>query len=182
MSSNHAKSFEKVGDFINPGNIKAMGYPDMDKRNLTYYGDVQEFYPRLMSARRTFGLSPTVKYDKTAMGDFLNKGYDNIAHDMKLLMKDGVMNPEARNNPDLIYKEPGQMEHLIEFYKQLGYPTPSAGFTQGASEEEIKKQKEAAAEKFRMSNEILAMQKKGNATSAEYPPLVSRYGGYRTRR
>lgn len=178
MSKNHAKSFGEVGNFINPGNIKMMGYQNMDKRNLGYLGDVQEFYPRLMSARRTFGLSPIAKYDNKAMGEFLDKGYENIAHDMKILVKDGVMNPEARNNPDLIYKEPGQMEHLIEFYKELGYPTPSSEFSQQKSQKEIDAQKAAAAEKFRMSNEILAMEDSADDNSGL--PRPARYGGYQT--
>jgi hypothetical protein len=192
MSPNHAKSFGKVSagedikglgnTGINQKNIKAMGYPDiMDKTSLKYFGDVQEFYPRLMSARRTFGINPTLKYTDTQMAEYLDKGFENLKHDYGIRYKNGYIKPDD-NNPDLIYKEAGQMDHLMEFYKQLGYPTPAAGFTKGASEDEIKLQKEAAAKKFRMSNEILAMQKKGDASSVEYPPLVSRYGGYRTRR
>lgn len=154
MSENHAKSFKRAGDYINAGAIGEMGYQGM-AGNENYYGDTQEFYPRLMSARRTFGLDPAKEYTQQEMSGFLDKGYNDIIN----------------NN----FTEPGQKEHLIEFYKQLGYPTPSAGFTQGASEEEIKKQKEAAAEKFRKSNDEFAMQK--NAEDYDMPKVV-RYGGF----
>lgn len=159
MSNNHAGSFKRAGEYINAEAIGKMGYPGV-KGNEDYYGDTQEFYPRLMSARRTFGLDPAKKYTSQEMSGFLDKGYND-------LIKGNLT-------------EPGQKEHLIEFYQQLGYPTPSAGFTKGASEEEIRLQKEAAAEKFRKSNDEFAMQK--NKNSGDYPPLISRYGGYRTRR
>ena len=157
MSDNHAGSFKRAGDYINAGAIGEMGYQGM-AGNEDYYGDTQEFYPRLMSARRTFGLDPAKEYTQQEMSNFLDKGYNDILN----------------NN----FTEPGQKEHLIEFYKQLGYPTPSAEFTKGASEEAIKKQKEAAAEKFRKSNDEFAMQ---NSTADDYGlPKMSRYGGYKT--
>ena len=136
MSPRHAKSFKTASDYINPGNIAKMGYMGM-QGDEKYFGDTQEFYPRLMSARRTFGLDPSKKYTQQEMTQFLNKGYNDIIN----------------NN----FTEPGQREHLIEFYKQLGYPTPQAGFSQGASQEEIEKAKQEAAEKFRKANDEFAM-------------------------
>ena len=157
MSNNHAGSFKRAGEYINAESIGKMGYPGV-KGNEDYYGDTQEFYPRLMSARRTFGLDPAKKYTSQEMSGFLDKGYND-------LIKGNIT-------------EPGQKEHLIEFYQQLGYPTPSAGFTKGASKEEIEKQKQEAAEKFRKSNDEFAMQK--NKNTEDYGlPQAARYGGYK---
>ncbi len=156
MSSNHTGSFKKAGEYINAEAIGKMGYPGIEG-NEEYYGDPQEFYPRLMSARRTFGLDPSKEYTQQEMSGFLDKGYND-------LIKGNIT-------------EPGQKEHLIEFYQQLGYPTPSAGFTQGASKEEIEKQKQEAAEKFRKSNNEFAMQKNAEDYGL---PQTARYGGYQT--
>lgn len=147
----HSQNIEEVSKFINPKIIKRMGYLGM-KGNENYLGDVEEFYPRLMSARRIFGLKPLKKYDVKEMGIFLDKGYNDILKDK--------------------FTEDGQREHLIDFYKQIGYPTPSAEFTKGASEEEIQKAKEEAARRFMMANQILAM----NENSTE--PSRGRMGGY----
>ena len=147
----HEQNIKDVSQYINPKNIKSMGYLGMDG-NEKYYGDVQEFYPRLMSARRTFGLDPSKEYSQEEMSKFLDQGFQ------------GIINKE--------YTEPGQREHLIEFYKQLGYPTPQAQFTQEASEEEIQKAKDEAAKRFMMTNQILAMNENPTETAR------GRMGGY----
>lgn len=184
MEPEHLKSFKdkEVQAAINPENMKAMGYfnkqtdkagnvigtTPLDEESINYFTGVEkgkqtdEFYPRLMTGRSTLGLQGGEKYDATQMGNFLQQGYDNL--------KAGK------------YTEPGLQEHLIEFYRSIGYPLPSSEFTKGATPEQIEQQKAKAAEAFRIANDKYAMQKKGDATSVEYSPLVSRYGGYRTRR
>ena len=163
LASNYAESKDPlhkalfkdkaITDAINSKNIESMGYQGMDKNAAKYFGDTQEFYPRLMSARRTFGLDPTKEYSAEDMSKFLDEGYHKIIDDK--------------------YTEPGQKEHLIEFYKQLGYPTPSSQFMQNnPSQEQIDSAKKKAAENFRLTNEKFAM------NDAEDKIFRGRKGGF----
>jgi hypothetical protein len=137
---------------INAKNISKMGYAGMNG-NEAYFGNTQEFYPRLMSARRTFGLDPAKEYSAEDMSKFLDEGYNKIIGNK--------------------YTEPGQKEHLIEFYKQLGYPTPSSQFMQNnPSQEQIDSAKKKAAENFRLTNEKFAM------NDAEDKIFRGRKGGF----
>jgi hypothetical protein len=180
MEPEHLKSFKdkEVQAAINPENMKAMGYfnkqtdkagnvigtTPLDEESINYFTGVEkgkqtdEFYPRLITGRTTLGLQGGEKYDATQMGNFLQQGYDNL--------KAGK------------YTEPGLQEHLIEFYRSIGYPLPSSEFTKGATPEQIEQQKAKAAEAFRIANDKYAMQK--NKNTEDYGlPQAARYGGYK---